>query len=137
LADRGVIVHRERAKQIVDFSGLRFGSITPTDIDGLIEYQNRCFLFIEFKHYTRPDMPAGQRVALERLATSLNKPTLLLLALHYTEPADDIDAATCTVHRYYWGGEWCTPDCIVYVKEAAQGFIEKFGTPFPIRRELA
>lgn len=137
MVERGVIAHRDRAKQIVDFSGLRFGNITPTDIDGLIEYQNRCFLLLEFKHYSRPDMPAGQRVALERLALRLSKPTLLLLALHYTELGEDIDAASCTVHRYFWGGEWCMPESIVYVEEAARGFIEKFGSPFALSKKAA
>jgi len=40
---RGKIEHRDRARQIRDFSNLRYGNITPTDIDGLIEYQNKCF----------------------------------------------------------------------------------------------
>ena len=34
--DRGKIRNRECAGQLKDFSGLRFGKITPTDIDGFV-----------------------------------------------------------------------------------------------------
>jgi hypothetical protein len=132
MADRGVIEHRERAKQIVSFAGLRFGNITPTDIDGLIEYKNFCFLLLELKHCSKPDLPYGQRLALERLATSLSKPTLLLHGIHYTHPDEDIDAAACDVYRYFWGGEWWALDESVTVLSAATGFFEKFGAPFGI-----
>lgn len=130
VAERGVIENRDRAKQIVSFAGLRFGSITPTDIDGLIEYRGRCFLLVELKHYTKPEMPYGQRLALERLASNLSKPALLLHAIHYTDATEDIDAATCEVWRYFWCDEWCQLSEAVTVRDAAAGFFEKFGTPF-------
>lgn len=126
---RGVIRHRERAKQIVDFSGLRFGNITPTDVDGLIEYRNSCFLFVELKHYSKPVIDMGQRLALERLAVGLIKPTLVLHALHDAPVTDDINAAQAVVHRYYWSGGWHIPPALVTVREAAEGFFEKYGTP--------
>ena len=65
-ANRGVIQNRERARQIIDFSGLRYGNITPTDIDGCIEYQDKGVAFIEIKHRDSP-MPKGQELALTRL----------------------------------------------------------------------
>ena len=37
LAERGVIRNRQFAQQIRDFSGLRFGKITPTATDRLLE----------------------------------------------------------------------------------------------------
>jgi hypothetical protein len=132
MVERGVIEHRERARQIVSFAGLRFGNITPTDIDGLIEYKNCCFLLLELKHYSRPELPYGQRLALERLAASLAKPTLLLHGIHYTHPEQDIDAAECDVYRYFWGGEWHGLDEQVSVWTAAAGFFDKFGAPFGI-----
>lgn len=132
MADRGVIANRERAKQIISFRGLHFGNITPTDIDGLIEYKNQCFLLVEFKHFSKPDMPKGQRVALERLAVSLNKPTLLLHAIHYTYAHEDIDAASCEVLRYFWHGQWVAMDDQRTVRELATGFFEKFERPFDL-----
>ena len=38
---RGATTYKERAKQGRDFTGLRYGNITPTDIDGLIEYHGK------------------------------------------------------------------------------------------------
>jgi hypothetical protein len=132
MVDRGVIANRDRAKQIISFRGLRFGNITPTDIDGLIEYKNQCFLLVEFKHFSKPDMPEGQRLALERLAVSLNKPTLLLHAIHYTYADEDIDAASCEVLRYFWRSQWHPMDDQRTVRELATGFFEKFERPFDL-----
>lgn len=127
--ERGIIRHRERARQVVDFSGLRFGNITPTDVDGLIEFRNRCFLFIELKHVVKPTLDAGQRMALERLADDLRKPTLVLVALHDTRADEDIDAAEAFLHAYYWLGQWRKPRAVISVREAAEGFFTKQSTP--------
>ena len=126
---RGVIQNRARAEQIVDFSDLRFGKITPTDIDALIEYKNTCFLLVELKHHSKPVIDLGQRLALERIALGMIKPTLVLHAVH-SEPVErDINAATCVVHRYYWQGRWRAPAALVTVREVADGFFNKYGTP--------
>ena len=47
MPERGVITNRARARQIRDFSGLQIGTITPTDLDGLIEFHDECFIFCE------------------------------------------------------------------------------------------
>lgn len=59
---RNVSFIRKRA----DFSGLRFGNIRPTDIDGAIEFEGRCCVFMETKH-GMVDIPTGQRLFLERV----------------------------------------------------------------------
>ena len=38
---RGVILNPARMQQIVSFEGMKYGTITPTDIDGFIEYKNK------------------------------------------------------------------------------------------------
>jgi len=47
---KGVIHAPQRATQLRDYSGLLFGNITPTDIDGLIEYKNIGYVIIELKY---------------------------------------------------------------------------------------
>lgn len=102
--DRGVIAHRKRAQQIIDYSGLRFGNITPTDIDGLIEYHGKCFILLEYKHRGK-DLPTGQRRALEAMADSLNKPAILIVAEHHVDDASqDIPAESCRVRESYVPG---------------------------------
>ena len=102
--NRGAIQFRQRRKQLIDFSGLRFGNITPTDCDALIEYHGKAFFFIEFK-LRNADVPFGQMLALKRLVDALEragKYAVLIIAEHTVDnPVDDIDAATCTVRKYY------------------------------------
>lgn len=63
--NRGKIQYRERRKQLVDFSGIRIGNITPTDCDGLIEYHDKAYIIFEIK-YRDAEVPHGQRLALQR-----------------------------------------------------------------------
>jgi hypothetical protein len=104
---RGGIVYRERAKQLRDFSGLQFGKITPTDIDGFIEYKNKCYVIMEAKYVTGKHS-YGQTLALERLCDDLQKtkPTLLIFARHSVEVNQDVDYSKCRVERYRYKGAW-------------------------------
>ena len=107
--NRGVINYRARAKQIVDFSGLLYGNITPTDIDGLIEYKNRAYVILEIK-YGDTKLQPGQELALTRLTDDLErsgKPTLCIVASHQTSDCNkDIDGALTVVRTYRYKGHW-------------------------------
>lgn len=109
LDTRGEILYRERARQINNFAGLRFGKITPTDIDGLIEFQDKAYIFIETKTEGAP-FPYGQRLALERLCDDLQKvkPTLIVVGQHNTPVDDDIDVSQAKAIMYRFEGEWRT-----------------------------
>lgn len=91
--NRGAIRNAGRAaqSQIRDFTGLRLGNITPTDIDCLIEFRDKCIVIAELKYgKLSPDrLEDGQRLALERLADNSAKPSLLLLAQH-SHPVDEL-----------------------------------------------
>lgn len=107
--NRGHIQNRDRARQIIDFSGMRLGSITPTDIDGLIEKDNRIFIFFEFK-YNDAVMSMGQRIALERLVDDTaraGKEAVLFLCRHFVHDCnEDVDASKGLVTDIYWKGKW-------------------------------
>lgn len=107
--NRGIIQNRARARQIIDFSGLRYGNITPTDIDGFFERANEAFVFYEMK-YGNAKMPRGQRVALERLVDivrAANKKAVLFLCRHDVEDTSkDVDASKAIVVGVYFNGEW-------------------------------
>lgn len=103
---RGVIRNREFAQQIRDFSGLRFGSITPTDIDAFLDFGGRRFVLIEAKHGTC-EPKYGQRLALERLCDACQASgieTILVFASHDTD--GDIDFGSLSVTRYRYKKEW-------------------------------
>lgn len=107
--NRGVINHRERARQINDFRNLLYGSITPTDIDGCIEYQNKAYILIEIK-YNDAQMPRGQELAFTRMCddfTRAGKMAILILAEHYVDDWEkDVDVAMCIVRKYYFKFKW-------------------------------
>ena len=62
----------ERARQLIEFTGLNYDAISPTDIDGLIEYQNIAYVIFELK-YNDAEMPIGQRLAFERMVYDFEK----------------------------------------------------------------
>ena len=107
MQDRGVINNRDYAAQIRDFSGLRWGTITPTDVDGCIDWHNRRWVLIELKRLGT-ELPLGQRLCLERLCDDLQqvKPTLFIIAEHDDIPPGDIDTANAIVVKYRFEGKW-------------------------------
>lgn len=129
--NRGVIQNRERARQIIDFSGIRYGNITPTDIDGFFEKADEAFVFYELK-YGEAEMPRGQQIALMRLVDNLRnagKKAVLFLCRHDVEdPHDDISAADVTVVALYFNGTWseCNGETL---KQMTDRFM-KWAVPF-------
>jgi len=124
---RGQILFRDRARQIKDFSGLLFGNITPTDIDGLIEYHGKAYVFIELK-LCSAQVPYGQKLAFERLVDDLRKagkPALCIIAEHdIVNTEDAIDVANALVNEYRYKGEWRIPRNQWTVKEMIVKFLE-------------
>ena len=126
--DRGKIRNRSQAQQIRDFSGLRWGNITPTDMDAFIEYQNKAYILIEIK-FGNSDIYGGQQLAFERLVNDLKgKPTILILARHDDPPETDIDAANCKVVKYYFRKIWHKEILNRTLKEFCDWFIEYIQT---------
>ena len=101
----GQIHFPERKKQLLDYSGLKLGNITPTDLDGLIEWHNEKYILIEVKYGNAP-MPTGQKIALERMAADLHskgKNSIVLLAQHNVKDcAETVDFTKCTVREIYY-----------------------------------
>jgi hypothetical protein len=126
---RGKIYNRTRAKQIRDFSGLRFGTITPTDVDGLLDFQNTLFVLIESKYKEAP-LPRGQRLALERVCDAIQKAgkmCAVLIIAHETEPSRDIDFACCPVVEWRYKGCWRSPEQTITCRAAIEKLLEKCG----------
>lgn len=107
--NRGAIQFRKRAKQIIDFRGIRYGNITPTDIDGFFEKADQGFVFYEYK-LDGCEMPRGQKVALERIVNALHaagKKSILFLCKHdKVDPEQDIIAADTIVDELYFRGRY-------------------------------
>ncbi len=121
---RGEIRYRDRASQLRDYSGLLFGNITPTDVDGLIEYHGKAFVIIELK-LKDTSIPFGQMLALERLTDDISKPAICIIAEHDVyEPTKDIDVAKCLVSQYRFKEVWRIPKVQRDVKELIIKFFD-------------
>lgn len=108
--ERGVIRNRLFKQQIVDFGGLRFGTITPTDLDAFMDFNNKLFVFVEAKYAGAP-VPYGQRLAIERLCDACHQPPARYAVAFLTSHNDkgDINFAQTTVTKYRWQGQWLDP----------------------------
>lgn len=111
-SQRGVIQNRARKQQIADMSGLRFDKITPTDLDGFLDFGNRLFVFIEGKFVTTPVL-YGQQLAIDRLCDATNTPpnryAFAIIADHFHPCDQDIDFANMTVRTIRQNGKWTPP----------------------------
>ncbi len=128
---RGQIKHRALSRRIKDFTGLRYGAITPTDIDGFIDFGGRAFVLFEFKYPGTDELPYGQRLALERAVDAweaAGKPSLLIVAWH--DMQGDIDAANCMVYQTYFRDDWKS-DCHRTVKQVTDEFYRLYVQPSP------
>ena len=104
---RGEIIHKARASQLNDFSGLRYGKITPTDIDLFMDFGNKVFIVGEIKYKNKP-CDGGQYLAIlrfvDRLAKTGDIKALMFIAEHEThDPEEAIDVANCIIREYRTG----------------------------------
>lgn len=133
---RGVIRNRKLRQQILDVRKLRYGQITPTDIDGFIEYKGRGYIFYEIKYEDR-ELPYGQRLAYKRLSDDLErseKPTLYVIASHQiSDPDDDIDVAETEVREFRYGGKWYLPSRPLTTKQISDDFLRSLEKRIPWR----
>jgi hypothetical protein len=124
---RGEIRNERYARQLKNFGGLLFrGGITPTDIDGFVEFSDRVFIFIELKYIRQVDrgklddlafciglLGKGQRLAYERLCDALQdagKESFVLLAWHTMKPEDAIPACRQFIMAYRYNKRWHKPE---------------------------
>lgn len=108
-SNRGKYQYTDRARQLIRFDEMVFGNITPTDIDGLIEYHNKAFIIYELKHGDA-EIPKGQKLAIERMVDAFRqsgKEAVAFLCKHSVDnPEEDIKAADAIVKSIYWNGAW-------------------------------
>jgi hypothetical protein len=126
----GEFYNRDKAKQLISFSGMEACGLVPTDIDGLIECRNRAYVLIEVKHVGAV-LPAGQELALSRLCDDLEragKPTLLLIAYHTEDNLDkDILLSETMVTKYRYCNAWHGLKAPKRLVEIAGSFLRKHG----------
>jgi len=126
---RGSIKWPERYKQLISYEGLeRHRHITPTDIDGMIDYNGNAFLYFECKHggkYNEEGLDYGQKRALENIINShikANKISMVIVFIHYCAANEIIMAKEQSVVEIYWQGRWSKTDPFWNVLDAINWF---------------
>lgn len=120
-----------RLKQIHNFTRIqRHKNIMPMDIDGMIDYGGKYFLFLEGKVEGTP-ISTGQRLALENMVKSHWKaghPSAALIYFHNTPVTDEVIVSDCNV-RYIYGmknGKLDWHETLVNIIDAIDKFEKKY-----------
>jgi hypothetical protein len=117
---------RDQFFKVNDFCGLLDdGKKSATDIDMLIEYENKLFIIGEGKHVNSKHK-YGQTLALERLCDDISRSKPCLLIFYEHDTVGDIIVRDCIVAEYRWKGKWHKPKEIMVVKEIIEQFIKKY-----------
>lgn len=129
--NRGVILNADRCRQLIEFRGLKFGNITPMDMDGLMEYHDKAYIFFEYK-LEGAFMPRGQKIALQRLADDCEKAgkeAVVFLCEHKEkDPHRIVDAGSAIVKCTYYRHKWAIEDSPRTVRERAEKFLKYVDT---------
>jgi hypothetical protein len=101
----GLIRNSKQVKQAIDFSGVQNGVIHPSDIDAVLEFNNKALVLIEVKRRNNI-IPTGQRLMLERIVDRWELGVVLKVEHDFYEVDSDIPLNKCFVTLYYEKSEW-------------------------------
>ena len=105
----GLIKFAKRNSQIIDFVGLnRRRGITPTDIDGFIDYGGNAFVYFDAKVEGVP-VSVGQRRAYENIVNSHRKAgnrAVAFIFRHNTPHEESVIASEGIVDEVYTTAGW-------------------------------
>lgn len=105
MSERGEIRNEEYARPLVLYKGMRWNKITPTDIDGCIDFQDKVFIFFEVKHGDTK-LTLGQKILLQRLVDRIVISGAYAYAVVCSHSdSGDILLKNCTVVDVY-NGKW-------------------------------
>ena len=103
-----LIRNRDKAKQLLAFDGLSWGTSRCTDLDVSLDWGQQTFCFIEIKTEGVP-LTVGQRIHLTGLVDGLRKggkEAYAIVACHVTPTTEDVHVAQCRTDSIYSGNNW-------------------------------
>ena len=106
--------------QVIDFSGIKKGAVHPTDIDAVLEFDNKFLVLIEVKTKGN-ELTTGQRLVLERMVNSWKsndkKAIALFVSHNITDSSESVMLDKCDVEKYYTGNGWKDTKSLLNVKQ--------------------
>jgi hypothetical protein len=125
----GLIRNVNQVKQAVDFSGVQNGVIHPSDVDAVLEFNNKFLILMEIKRKNNI-IPTGQRLMLERMSDNWvkacegNGSVVLKVEHEHYDDKTAIPLSKCVVTRFYVDNKW--NDCNMPVVSFLQGLGKKW-----------
>ena len=110
LENMSLINDSNKVVQAIDFSGVQNKNMHPSDIDAVLEFDNKLLILMEIKIKGK-QLPTGQKLMLQRICDAWdscdNKNGLVLKIEHnhYTAKTD-IPLRNCVVTEIYFQGQW-------------------------------
>ena len=123
--NRGIIQDRENFHQKVLYGGMRYGKCMPTDIDAMMEFNNKVCIMWELKYGSAP-IPYGQKTLMERNADKWNQCGdigIVFRCSHMTPSDRDISLADSIVTDTYYNGTWHREKIAKRVKDRTDEFL--------------
>lgn len=117
MADPAPIRNQQYARRLLLFTGLKYGAISPTNLDFSCDFGGRWFAFGEAKWKGTP-LPTGQRRHLEALCDRINasgEARAVAFVAEYDQEGD-VEFGQCWIEHYYWR-HWVVPTRPVTVQE--------------------
>jgi hypothetical protein len=124
---RGLVYNRERKSQIINYNGLRVARMTPTDLDGIMEFRDKLFVFFEYKGQDAP-LQDGQQTCLERLVNAIqtdDRHAVCFIIDHFTHVHEDVDGANSLVRDFFYCNHWHKPPYPTTVRQLLDMFCNK------------
>lgn len=101
-----MIKYNKRIKQVLDFRGMGNSKIHPTDIDAVLEFNNKYLILFEIKLKGVANS-VGQDLVLKRIADCWEKTNgnaFIIYCEHKTDPKEIVTMKNTTVKRIYSRG---------------------------------
>ncbi len=90
-----MIKYKNRIKQVLDFTGVGNSKIHPSDIDAILEFDNKYLIIFEVK-LKGVQIPVGQKILFKRIADcwqKTNGEAFVVYCEHETETSEKIKMA--------------------------------------------
>jgi hypothetical protein len=98
-----LIKYKKRIKQVLNFKGVGNSKIHPTDIDAVLEFDNKYLIMFEVK-YKGVKVPTGQELVLKRIADAWQincGDAFVVYCSHETKVDEVVDMANTKVYEVY------------------------------------
>ena len=114
MREDSIINNINHMKQVPDFTGCQNNNMHPTDIDAILEFDNKYLILFEAKHsHNTNGLPTGQRLLLERIIDTWKEcrvDAIAYLIEHSSTDEDTYEFLDDTIVTHYYNGIWDAPD---------------------------